>query len=150
MPRKRDIVKSTLKTEVSLPRKISIDILGVLLIVGSIAFGWLPGVGGIPLFIAGLSLLATNHTWAKKILLKIKDRGNQVVKKIFRDHPILVIIYDILAIILLVLAGLVFYGADGNFIRSSAFILLFFGSGLFIGNRHRIEHINNFINKIKN
>jgi hypothetical protein len=44
------------------------DTLGVLLMIGAILFGWLPGPGGIPLFVAGLGLLAVNHEWARKWL----------------------------------------------------------------------------------
>ncbi len=145
---KRDTVNKTLKKEVPLPKKIAVDILGVLLIIASILFGWLPGVGGIPLFLAGLGLLATNHEWAKRLLLRVKDTGSSFVKTIFRDHPILVLVYDIAAIALLVTAGLTLGAADGNLGRGFASIIAFFGFGLLIGNRQRITKINALVRRI--
>lgn len=128
--------------------RIGVDILGVLLIIASILFGWLPGVGGIPLFFAGLGLLATNHEWARRLLHRIKDEGNKFIKIIFRDHPVLVIVYDVLSIALLITAAVVFGMADGNLGRSFAAVITFFGFGLMIGNRNRIEYINRFVTKV--
>lgn len=127
---------------------IGIDILGILLILASVLFGWLPGVGGIPLFLAGLGLLASNHKWARDLLRQVKDKGTTLVNTIFKEHPVLVVVYDICAIILLLLAGLIFFGSDGNIIRASASIVLFAGIGIFIGNRQRIYKINAFVRKV--
>lgn len=148
MTRKRDKVKETLNKDVPLPQKIAVDILGVLLIIAAVVFGWLPGVGGIPLFLAGLGLLATNHEWARNLLKEVKVRGTSIMKTVFRDHPVLVVVYDILAIVFLILAGLTLFSADGNLGRGFASVIGFFGFGLLIGNRNRIEHINKFVNKI--
>ncbi len=145
---KRDKVKDTLKKDVPLPKKIAVDILGGLLIIASVLFGWLPGVGGIPLFLAGLGLLATNHEWARRLLHRVKDTGTSIVKTIFRDHPVLVMVYDVAAIALLVTAGLTLGAADGNLGRGFASIMAFFGIGLLIGNRQRIQKINSFVQKV--
>ena len=45
---------------------IFFDTLAVICIIAAIATGWLPGPGGIPLVIVGLSLLAINHEWAQR------------------------------------------------------------------------------------
>ena len=60
---------------------IILDILGVLCLVGALLFGWLPGPGGIPLSIAGLALLALNHTWAQEWLEKLKSKANRLLKR---------------------------------------------------------------------
>src|SRR5690554_3228793 len=78
--------------------RVATDTLGVLLILSAIFFGWLPGIGGIPLFFAGLGLLAINNHWARRLLQFSKDRGAEMYNKIFTDHPHLVWLYDILAI----------------------------------------------------
>jgi len=129
-------------------QRVAIDILGVLLIIAAGIFGWLPGPGGVPLLIAGLSLLATNHEWARKLLHSVKDNGVKIMDMIFKDHPVLALIYDILAIALLILAGVVIGNASGNITRGLATALAFFGFGLFLGNRKRIYAINRFVSKI--
>lgn len=137
-----------LKREVSLPKKIGIDILGGLLILASLLFGWLPGVGGIPLFLAGLGLLATNHEWARRLLYALKDRADSIIKSIFRDHPVLVFTYDVVAIGLLVTAGIVLGTSDGNIVRGFAISAGFLGIGLLLGNKNRIKHLNDFVRKL--
>lgn len=132
----------------SLPHKIMVDVLGIFLIILAGLIGWLPGPGGIPLFLAGLSLLATNHKWARKLLHTTKNKGIKLVDIVFRKHPILVIGYDILALILLILAGLLFGKASGNIWRGLAVSLLFLGIGLLLGNRQRINSLNNLINSL--
>lgn len=34
----------------------------------SVSIGWLPGPGGIPLFLVGLAVLATEFVWAARLL----------------------------------------------------------------------------------
>ncbi len=148
MTRKREVIKEQLEREVSLPHKIAVDALGILLIIAAGLFGWLPGPGGIPLLLAGLGLLATNHEWARKLLHSLKENGTKVMDIVFRDHPLLVIAYDVLSVTLLVIAGLVFGEATGNIMRGLATALLFLAIGLFLGNRKRIYAINRFANRV--
>lgn len=42
-------------------------VVGVAMIVASIALGWLPGPGGIPLFLAGVAVLSTQFEWAQRL-----------------------------------------------------------------------------------
>lgn len=51
--------------------KIGVGVLGTLLIIASALTGWLPGPGGIPLFLTGMALLATEFIWAKKLRKRI-------------------------------------------------------------------------------
>lgn len=140
--------KPDLKKEYTIPQKIAIDTLGVLLIIASGLFGWLPGPGGLPLLLAGLSLLATNHEWARRLLDRLKSEGTKIMDIIFKDHPVLVIAYDISAVLLLVTAGVIFGNATGNVVRGLATALIFFSVGLFLGNRKRINSLNRFVRKI--
>lgn len=129
-------------------KRIAIDILGILLIIAAGLFGWLPGPGGIPLLLAGLSLLATNHEWAQRLLRTVKENGIKIMDVIFKDHPIIALGIDILAITLLIFAGIFFGNASGNVWRGVATAMLFFGLGLFLGNRKRIYALNRFISRI--
>ncbi len=46
--------------------RIGVAVIGVTLIVAAPLTGWLPGPGGIPLFLAGLAVLSTEFLWAKR------------------------------------------------------------------------------------
>lgn len=150
MTRKRYKVKNTLNKEIPLPKKIAIDTLGVLLIIGSILFGWLPGPGGIPLFIAGLSLLASNHEWARKLLESVKQNGMRIMDTIFNDHPVIAFMIDATAITLLVFTAVLVGQQRGGIFTSIAVIAGFVGVGLLLGNRKRINKLNQFVKHMTN
>ena len=54
--------------------RIVVGVVGGVLIIAAPLTGWLPGPGGIPLFIAGLAVLASEFEWAQRLLLKVKDK----------------------------------------------------------------------------
>lgn len=80
-------------------KAILIDILGVLIILAAIPIGWLPGPGGIPLIILGLSLLANNHEWAERWMDKVKDEAEKAAKRITESSPTTKWAIDIFAVI---------------------------------------------------
>jgi hypothetical protein len=127
---------------------IVLDTLGVILIITSILFGWLPGVGGIPLFLSGLGLLAINHSWAKRLLAEVKSRGSKLLNGFFKQHPLLMAAYDFLAVAMLFVAAIIVGNFTHNLARGFAITLLFLAFGLLIGNRNRITRFNSFIKKI--
>lgn len=47
--------------------RAGVAVVGALLVVGSALTGWLPGPGGIPLFIAGLAIWASEFAWAARL-----------------------------------------------------------------------------------
>lgn len=63
-------------------RIILTDVLGVTMMIVAPLIGWLPGPGGIPLFIAGLGLLSINHQWAKRLLEYLKLHGSNIAKQL--------------------------------------------------------------------
>lgn len=58
-------------------RKPIVLIIGTICIILSALTGWLPGPGGIPLFLLGIAVLATEFVWAEKVrdfaLLKFRQ-----------------------------------------------------------------------------
>lgn len=42
-------------------------VVGLVFIVAAGATGWLPGPGGIPLFLIGVAVLATEFAWADRL-----------------------------------------------------------------------------------
>lgn len=45
-----------------------VGVVGVSIMLLAISIGWLPGPGGVPLFLVGLAVLATEFVWASKVL----------------------------------------------------------------------------------
>lgn len=122
------------------------DLAGVGLIILAVLTGWIPGPGGIPLFLAGLGLLAINHEWARRWLRQFKTHGLKLAELFFREHPVLKIIYDALALAL-VAGGIILLVQLQGLSRTFATVLLFLGLGLFFGNRKRLQKITAFFKR---
>ncbi len=52
--------------------RVSVGVVGGLLILLAGATGWLPGPGGIPLALVGLAVLASEFEWADRLLGWVK------------------------------------------------------------------------------
>lgn len=61
-----DKVKRSWKQLPDKPRRILVFILGMLLILTAPLIGWLPGPGGMIVFLLGIAVLATEFTWAER------------------------------------------------------------------------------------
>lgn len=46
--------------------RLAIGVIGASMLIAAPLTGWLPGPGGIPLFLAGLGVLSTEFLWAKR------------------------------------------------------------------------------------
>lgn len=69
-------------------KRILTDVLGISLIIIAPLFGWLPGPGGLPLFLAGLGLLSINHDWAKRLLDYVKEHGLKRLERLLRENKL--------------------------------------------------------------
>jgi uncharacterized protein (TIGR02611 family) len=59
-------------------RKPLVLFVGLFFVIAAGLTGWLPGPGGIPLFLVGVAILATEYSWAerlKKFTLRTIHRG---------------------------------------------------------------------------
>jgi hypothetical protein len=54
-------------------RKPLVLIVGSIFILAAAATGWLPGPGGIPLFLIGVAILATEFEWAERLRDRMLD-----------------------------------------------------------------------------
>ncbi|WP_420175051.1 PGPGW domain-containing protein [Luteococcus sp. OSA5] len=52
--------------------RIGVGFVGGLMMLGAALTGWLPGPGGIPLFMLGLVVLSSEFTWAHNVMLWFK------------------------------------------------------------------------------
>lgn len=131
-------------------KSIGVDILGVLAIIAAGIIGpIIPGPGGIPLLILGLSLLATNHEWAERWLTTVKKQGLNVSDKIFSDKPSVKIGLDIASIVLITGGVLLVTLATKSLFKTAAISLFITAIILFLGNRKRATKIKHRILKHK-
>jgi hypothetical protein len=122
-------------------KSIAVDIVGVLLIIAAALTGWLPGPGGIPLLILGLSLLATNHEWAERWMNKIKASGGKFSEKFFNGHPLTKLAVDLGGVLLIAGAVLLLTMFTASVARSAAISLLALSLFLLLANRSRFQQL---------
>jgi hypothetical protein len=127
-------------------RFIIIDVLGFACIIGSVLLGWLPGPGGIPLLIIGLSLLANNHEWAERLLKKVKVEGLRIFEKIFDGSKKTKWIVDIISIVVITGAVLLVMSATRSVLKTAGISLLIAAIFMFLSNRRRYHKV---LHKIK-
>lgn len=137
------------KPRPSLIRRVGIDILGVLLIIASGLFGWIPGPGGLPLFFAGLGLLATNHEWARNLLATLKTRGIDIIESVLNYRPWVPLLLDSAAVLFMSSALYILIQTTGNLLQSFAIFLTFTSIGLFLVNRRRLSAINSYVRSVR-
>jgi len=122
-------------------KRIATDILGVLMLIGALAFGWLPGPGGVPLLLGGLGLLSINHVWAQKLLIKAKNSGTNLYELLFPNNKYVYLLYDILGIGIFLGAVYTISLTTKNVTQSIAIAAAFIAFGLLLTNRKRLEKI---------
>jgi Kef-type K+ transport system membrane component KefB len=128
-------------------KRLLIDIAGFGLILSSGLVGWLPGPGGIPVLLAGLGLLATNHEWAERLLNQLKNNGTKLYEIVFPENKSRYILYDLIGITLLTGAILVKYKTTKVWLDLIGFIVIFFCASLLLLNRKRLEKFTNFVRR---
>ncbi len=114
---------------------IIFDTLAAICMIGAIATGWLPGPGGIPLFIIGLSLLAINHEWAERYIKLLREHANRLGDLIF--IPQLRIVFDILTPIMLALGIVIVSLRNSIWMLTLGVFCIGFSVLIFFGNRER-------------
>jgi hypothetical protein len=126
---------------------ILFDTLAVLCFIGVALFGWLPGPGGIPLLLLGLSLLAVNHDWAERWMETVKYKGTTVKKHLFPANPRIRIFYDI-ASVLIIMGGLYLaFTSNNRLFVAAGTIATTFGFVIILFNRDRFDKISGLFKK---
>lgn len=114
-----------------------IDILGVTFMILAVLTGWLPGPGGIPLFIVGLSLLAINHEWAERYIDILKKYADRLGDLIFVKNPRVQFLYDVMAPFAVVAGVILLSKHSAVWMISLGIFLSFIGITFLLGNRGR-------------
>lgn len=120
-------------------KRIAVDALGVCCIIGSALTGWLPGPGGLPLLIIGLSLLATNHHWAERILMEVKHKGARLGDSLFMGSPRVRATIDILSVVLVAAGVYVVTSVTKNIFQTIGISLCITAVVLLLANRNRYK-----------
>lgn len=116
---------------------IVLDTIGVVFMIAAILTGWLPGPGGIPLFIVGLSLFAINHDWAERYIDILKKYADRLGDLIFIETAKWQLFYDVVAPIALASGVLLIINRQALWMLSLGIFLIGLAVTLFLGNRHR-------------
>ena len=128
---------------------ILFDTLAGICFIGVALFGWLPGPGGIPLLIAGLSLLAVNHDWAERLLERTKLKGKYLKSYIFPDDPYVRHFYDIVSGALVISGLYIALNTDDRIISAIAVTILCFALLIFLFNRDRFDKFSTLFKRKK-
>ena len=135
------------KNQRPLYQRVVIDIAGFGLMIISPFLGWLPGPGGIPLFLAGLGLVSLNHEWAERLLKDFDKKRVELTDKYLMASRRVSISIDIFSLAIL---------GFGVYLAATSQDLLWRGGGLFmisitliilLSNQKRFERIFKFFKK---
>ena len=80
--------------------------LFLVLLAGSI--GWLPGPGGIPLFLIGVAILASEFNWAMRLKNFILKWVGIFAKQYRHNHSIIITALLVIATIIALIAFMLF------------------------------------------
>lgn len=76
-------------------RKPLVLVVGSLFIIAAGLTGWLPGPGGIPLFLIGIAILSTEFAWAKRVrdwVIDVVEQGSRLYRRHRVSGTILIIL----------------------------------------------------------
>lgn len=124
------------------------DLIGIMLLIGALLLGWLPGPGGIPLMLAGLGLLAINNKWAENILVKIRDKGEDIAKILFPINGKVQLLHDFMALLLVVLGTFLFIAKPNKIFMLLGIPIVILGITEFLLNRNRIYKVQDITLKL--
>lgn len=122
-------------------KRLLTDIAGFGLIIVAPFIGMLPGPGGVPLFFAGLGLIANNHTWAKNILNMLEKKRELITTQILLNNPAISRGIDVLCTILILSASYVAATTESFIVRGIFLGFISFSLIILFSNQKRIERI---------
>jgi hypothetical protein len=126
-------------------RLIFFDTLAVLVMLAALLTGWLPGPGGIPLVLIGLSLLSVNHKWARRYIDLLRKYADRISDIIFL--PRFWVLYDLSAAALIVAGGQWLIRHDQPWMVGVGFWCVALGALIAIGNRNRWARLKKYIRR---
>ena len=123
------------------------DIAGYMCLLLVIPIGWLPGPGGIPLLIAGLSLLSVHNAWAKKLLDYVKKHSDSLRGIFFPQKKNIEIAWDMFAATVFLGAFLVSINGETTVIKILGTAMGACATTIFMFNRRRLERLQHMFRR---
>lgn len=121
--------------------RILVDTAGYLLIVASALTGWLPGPGGLPLFVGGLGLLSIHNKWAQDLRDYVLQNGGKFVQRLFPKNAVAQWAYDIVAITLYITSAYLMWSHAVWWQVSISVSMFFAATFIALMNRERLESL---------
>lgn len=122
-------------------KRFGADILGVICILLAFLLGPLPGPGGIPLLIAGLSLLSIHNPWAKNLLDYARKHSTSFRAILFPRKKHIELLWDCTAFVLIGVWITVLLIDISSFAKAISTVLLTSSIVILVCNRSRIDKI---------
>lgn len=122
-------------------KRILIDVAGFGLMFLAPLLGWLPGPGGIPLFLAGLGLVSTNHDWARRLLQDFDVRRVELTNRYLMAGWAVSIFIDLVCICLTLFGIYTSFTADSLIGRGLGAGLASFAILVILSNQKRLDRI---------
>lgn len=130
-------------------KRIAIDIAGFGLMIIAPFLGWLPGPGGIPLFLAGLGLVSLNHEWAENLLKNFDRLRTEFTDKYLMTSPRVSFTIDIVFVLTLLAGSYIAITQDTYIIKALGLATISVSFIILISNQKRFERIVRFFKKHK-
>ena len=122
-------------------KRILLDIAGFGLMILAPFLGWLPGPGGIPLFLAGLGLVSINHKWARDLIKDFDVRRVEFTDKFLMAGWVFSLFVDLVCISIILVVGYVAFTADALIVRAVAVGMTSFALIIILSNQKRLDRI---------
>ncbi len=119
--------------------RIAIDIAGFGLVIASPFLGWLPGPGGIPVFLLGLGILARNYDWAENLLKDFEKKRLDFVDKYLVGNKRVAWTIDLLCIGIIALAIFVYLNLSNSILKLATLGAGSFALFIMISNQKRLD-----------
>lgn len=139
----KHFVKSWWKAIPQSVRRAAVFVVGMLLILISPIVGSIPGPGGIIVFLAGISILASEFDWAENFRAVLTEKVPAELKKRWQPTPRWMLVFDVTSLALL--AGAVVFYMNGFVIPVISFTATAVAIALF--NRNRLSRISERIKR---
>lgn len=140
----------TKKKERPFYQRVAIDIAGFGLMIIAPFLGWLPGPGGIPLFLAGLGLVSLNHEWAENLLKDFEKKREYYTDKFLMADPRVSRAIDALCTVLIAGSSYIAVTTNSFLMRAAALGVLSISTIIILSNQKRFERLSAWFKKSRN
>ena len=133
----------------NLATRLAIDLAGFGLIIISPFLGWIPGPGGIPVFLAGLGILSLNYVWAENLLKDFEKKRVHFVEKYLVSNKKVARTIDLLCVVIIAMAAVAFLNLNNPVLKLLSIGVGSFSLLILVSNQRRLDRLFNKFKKSK-